>query len=66
MNTKINRYSYEAAANFFFGMSVVALIMAEYGLTSLVGSWNPTHGTAIGLGVLSIALSSLGRLNQNK
>ena len=53
---------YLYAANTCLGVSFAALIMAEYGLSSLFGNWHPTLETSIAFGVLSIALSSLGRL----
>jgi hypothetical protein len=40
-------------------ISIVALIMAEYGITSLFGNWHPSHITAITFGVISIAASNL-------
>ena len=51
-------------AGFFLSFSVAAFVMAEYGLTSLYGNWQPTHETAITSGVLSIAFATLA--NRNK
>jgi len=50
------------AASVCLGASGAALLMAEFGLSSLLGNWHPTHQAAIAYGVLSIAFSSLGRL----
>ena len=47
-------------ASVCLGMSVAALIMAEFNLSSLfVGHWHPTYETAIAYGVISIAFSNL-------
>jgi hypothetical protein len=54
--------SYAILANGSLVVSIVALIMAEYGLTSLLGNWHPTHETAIAFGVISIASSGLARI----
>lgn len=50
------------AASTCLGVSGAALLMAEFGISSLLGNWHPTYEAAIGYGVLSIAFSSLGRL----
>jgi hypothetical protein len=55
----MNFYLY--AANTCWGISLAALLMAEYGASSLFGNWHPTHEAAIAYGVLSIALSNLGK-----
>ena len=47
-------------------ISVVALIMAEYGVSSLFGNWHPTHETAIAFGVISFASSNIAKLIENK
>lgn len=57
--------TYLNGANCCLWVSVSALIMAEYGLTSLFGGWHPTHETAIAWGVLSIALSNLEKAKAN-
>jgi hypothetical protein len=49
------------AASTCLGISAAALLMADYGVSSLFGGWHPTHETAIGYGVLSIAISLLGK-----
>jgi hypothetical protein len=46
-------------ASVCLGMSVAALIMAEFNLSSFFGRWHPTYETAIAYGVLSFALSNL-------
>ncbi len=53
--------NYFFAANVCLMVSIVALVMAEYGLTSLFGNWQPTHETSIAFGVISIALSNIGK-----
>lgn len=49
-------------ANACMGMSVAALLMAEFGMSTLFGNFHPTHETAIAYAVVSIALSNLGRV----
>ena len=61
----MNSY-YFSAANICFVISAVALVMAEYGLTSIFGNWQPTHQTAIAFGVLSIAISNIGMFSKRK
>ena len=61
MGVNTMKSNYFSAANVCLVISVVALIMAEYGLTSLFGSWQPTHQTAIAFGVISIAISNIGK-----
>lgn len=51
---------YFSAANICLVISAMALIMAEYGLISIFGNWQPTHQTAIAFGVLSLAISNIG------
>jgi magnesium-transporting ATPase (P-type) len=46
-------------ASVCLGMSVAALIMAEFNLSSIFGGWHPTYETAIAYGVISIAFSNL-------
>ena len=53
---------YYLAANTCLIISVVALIMAEFGVSSLSGNWHPTHNTAIAFGVLSLAFSNMAKL----
>lgn len=55
---------YISCSSICLGMSVAALVMAEYGVTSFFGDWSPTHETAIALGVLSVAFSNIGRYFQ--
>lgn len=56
MNSK-----YFFAANVCLALSITSLVMAEYGFSSLLGNWHPTHNTAIAFGVISIALSNIGK-----
>jgi hypothetical protein len=49
-------------ANVCMGISVAALAMAEFGMSSLFGNFQPTHETAIAYAAVSIALSNLGRV----
>jgi len=48
-----------------FAVSITALIMAEYGISSVFGNWHPTHETAIAFGIISIASSNLAKLIKN-
>ncbi len=48
-------------ANVCMGFSIVALVMAEFGWSSLFGNFHPTHATAIAYAAISIALSNLAR-----
>jgi len=55
------KFNYYFAANVCLGISIAALIMAEFGTSSLIGGWHPTYETAISFGVISIAFSNIGK-----
>ena len=46
----------------FLSLSVTAAIMADYGFSSLIGNWHPTHQSAAAYGVISVASSALAIL----
>ena len=48
-----------SVAGFFLSLSVAAFVMAEYGVTSLYGNWQPTNETAMATGIISIAVAAL-------
>lgn len=48
-------------ANVCMGISVAALVMTEFGWSSLFGNFHPTHETAIAYAAISIALSNLAK-----
>lgn len=52
----------QALAALFLGAAIVALTMAEFGWSSIIGNWNPTYETAIAYGIVSIACFECSKL----
>ena len=47
------------------GVAAAALVMAEMQWTSMWGNWQPTHLSAIAIGILSIAVSQISESTKN-
>ena len=44
-------------ADSLIGVAVVALLAAEFEVSSYFGNWQPTHQTAMAIALISIAMS---------